>query len=311
MNYSTNSYDEDIVKLKEFVENSIRDESVRSQVEEFVSEIEKPGIVRSMLDSVFTDFFGTPGYARDLCAELLEDKSLEEDEVEIHTLRTTLIGPTSNEFSAQVRDVNLALTEEEEWNSNVFLRLFLRLTDDWREFSWAPLMDDDVHGTQLVVPAPKMFVVNPSAPQELGDVVDMGDILFHESDEKPYFPVHIIREAPHETVLGQYVNFIAIWRENTRMYANKHEVAQKTISECLARGIMTDYLETRSKEVARMMTDAMRVRHELELELRDAKAEGIIGTARVLGADNAAIIKLLMSELHIKSAAAQKLLAQY
>lgn len=64
-----------------------------------------------------------------------------------------------------------------------------------------------------------------------------------------------------------------------------------------------------------MITHATRANHELELALRDVRAEGmaqgIIVTARDFGADDARIAEILMRELQIDSVAAQELLAAY
>ena len=208
----------------------------------------------------------------------------------------------------------LLVEAQSTWTVNVVFRLFLYLAETWEEYVKAT--EQNVYGTKKVVlPLSECYVVFTGDRKGRPEVISLFDefiapLAQDEFDTVDLRQTHLSsRRAADDRAIDLKVRvifssegdegcdsgddmdilqqYIAFSRELDRQFAQKGrtiEALKEAIEVCKRRNILREYLETREKEVIRIMTILFDQGYANKIALKESEA---IGEAR--GAYNKAV----------------------
>ena len=267
---------------------------------------------RQIKDSVFSDLFGDKKRLLELYRALHpEDEAASEGDIDNVTMKNILMVDLYNDLGFTVRDKLLLLVEAQStWTVNVVFRLFLYLAETWEEYVKAT--EQNVYGTKKVVlPLSECYVVFTGDRKGRPDVISLFDEFIapraHSLPDSPEaaanedraidLKVRVIFSSEGDEacedgscmdILQQYIAFS---RELDRQFAQKGrtiEALKEAIERCKRRNILREYLQTREKEVIKIMTMLFDQGYVNEIACKEREAKGrAIG--RIEGAYNTKI----------------------
>ena len=255
---------------------------------------------RNYKDSVFVDLFYTDEKAGENLLSLynaLYDDSL----TDIHALKgvrleNVLYMPFANDIAFTVESKKIILGEHQSTlNRNMPLRCLLYVA---REYEQLVPVRKRFRTKAAQIPTPSFIIFyNGKSEQEKETLLRLSDAYQEKSDTGTYAlelevrMININQKAGHSIlekcpILKEYSAFV----EYVRAYGNNEQKLTEAVKECIRKGILSEYLERKSREVINMLIGEYdyemdmqekqeEVREEMQEEIAKAKAEKAVAEA--------------------------------
>ena len=254
---------------------------------------------RTLKDSVFVALFKIKKYAMSIYHTFHpEDNTVSEEDCEILTLQTVLVGGIYNDFGMIVRDRIIILMEAQStFSENLAARILLYYTETINRYM-------ENHGMnkystrKLKLPRTDFYMVYVGPEKDIPDTIHYSDLFDDDEDNEAYTREHggidltvkVIRKTGDGGILDQYVRFCEISYEMQEKYGHTLEAVRATIDKCLEEGILVEFLSSRREEVTEAMMDlyneeaiSRNYEREIRLEEREqGREEGIQAMVEVL-----------------------------
>ena len=229
-------------------------------------------------DSVFTNLFSDRRYTLQLYQVLHpEDTTAGIDDVEIVTIQNVMTYDLHNDLGFVVGDKLLVLVEAQStWSPNIVLRALFYAAQTLKNY--VRERELDVYGvTPVRVPAPELYVVYTGDRADVPDELALSKVLAGWEHTGIDARVGVLRE-PGPTVAGQYIDFAKTIDAYRDELGPNEDAVRAAIADCVARGVLVEYLQDHEKEVVSIMMalyDEREVLHNyIASQRREAWAEG-------------------------------------
>ena len=273
---------------------------------------------RNYKDSVFVDLFYTDKNAGNnllsLYNALYDDSLTDTHALKGVRLENVLYMPFANDIAFTVESKKIILGEHQSTlNRNMPLRCLLYVA---REYEQLIPVRKRFRTKAAQIPTPYFIIFyNGEAEQEKETLLRLSDAYQEKSDSGTYSlelevrMININQKAGHPIlkkcpILREYSEFV----EHVRAHGNDEQKLTTAVKECIREGILSEYLERKSREVINMLIgeyDYEMDMQEKQEEIREEMQEVI---ARVK-AEKAAAEKAA-AEAKAEKAAAEKAAAE-
>jgi len=210
-------------------------------------------------DTVFRDYFNDQRRMLSLCNALLSTDYSNPDDVEINTLEGGFFSNIKNDISCLLHGTAVTIIEHQSTiNPNMPFRCFEYSLELYRKII-APYRNRFYRTTLVSLPFPYFATIyngkKPAKPFQTLCLSNAFGGKSHALEVKvDVFNLAYAEELPiaNCTFLMQYRTFMD--RINTnRLIMTPEQAVQKAARECIADGIMADYLSQKQKEVYHML----------------------------------------------------------
>lgn len=215
---------------------------------------EEKSTKRTIKDSVFSDFFGTPEYLLKLYQTLHpEDKTTGIEDLQDVTIQNVLVDDIYNDLGFRVGNKLLILIEAQStWSMNIIIRVLLYLATTYQKY----INDNslDVYGSKKIsIPEPELYVLYTGKRKNRPDKITLSKEFFRGRTTQVEITVKMLYGTGKDDVISQYASFADILNEQVVKYGRTRNAIEETIRICKDRNIMKEYFEKREKEVVTMM----------------------------------------------------------
>ncbi len=237
---------------------------------------------RKYKDSLFCDLFYSD---RDAKANLLSlynalhgTDYTDEAMIELVRLEDVFFKNIKNDIAFLVNNRRIVLGEHQSTvNENMPLRCLMYVA---REYEKLIPVRDRYRTMRIEVPRPEFYTFyNGSADYPMETKLHLS-CAYPPSDEKPMLEltVKIININSNKNnplltdcrVMREYSRFV----EATRKYKGDKNALEEAIRECIANGILTDYLTRKGSEVVNMLMEEYDYDTDIAVQREEAAAEG-------------------------------------
>lgn len=101
------------------------------------------------------------------------------------------------------------------------------------------------------VPRPELYMVYTGAKEDIPDVLYFSSL--YDGEGSAELKVKVLRNDGSGNIVDQYIVFCEILAEQVKLYGRTDEALQNTINNCLQRGILVPFLNSRMKEIVDIM----------------------------------------------------------
>ena len=242
-------------------------------------------------DSMFRDFFNDKTRLLSLCNALLDTDSNDPNEIEINTLNGIFFSQSKNDLSCIFRNHFLVIIEHQSTkNENMPLRIFFYASEIFKNVIASRKAKKKVYNEELIhLPIPEFFVFyNGNDDEEESRILKLSD-AFYGNNEFLELKVKLfnLNEGNNQKILSQcsylqhYCTFVNRVKSNLKSGMNIKEAINEAVDFCCENNIMTDYLNSKRKEIFDMidfqwnMNEAKKVWKQNVIEAKETgRAEG-------------------------------------
>ncbi|MCQ2242294.1 Rpn family recombination-promoting nuclease/putative transposase [Treponema sp.] len=245
---------------------------------------------RKYKDSVFSDLFGSDINGKRNFLELYNalsgsDYVYEDTEIERKVIDQTLYRTFNNDVSMLIDGKLIVLVEHQSTiNENMPLRCLEYVT---RIYEGIVPPDRRYDERVYKIPTPDFYVIyNGKKKYSHEKTLRLSDAFYNGGNPKLELTINVKNctdssELPVRkncAILKEYCIFVETVERQLAVYKKSQKAFRKAIDECIKKGILSDYLKRKSREVINMLcakysykTD-MRVKYEMGYDA--GKAEG-------------------------------------
>jgi hypothetical protein len=208
---------------------------------------------RTFKDSVFTNLFSEPRYAYEFYRTVHpEDHSSTVQDVRIVTVQNVLATTEHNDLGFIVGNTLMVLAEAQStWSPNIALRSLLYAAQTIKNLIHEQHLN--VYRTTPVrLPRPELYVVYTGQRKNVPATVTLSGTSFGGVPADIETTVRVISDAG-TSLPGQYIDFVrTLDAQRIELGPNEHAI-RAAVSDCLRRGVLTDYLAVHETEVVSIM----------------------------------------------------------
>ena len=208
---------------------------------------------RAVKDSVFTKMFNEPKYSLDLYKALHpEDKTVTESDIKTTTLDPIITDGIYNDLSFLVRDKLIILVEAQStWSVNILWRHFFYLAETYKSFIAG--REKSLHGIRKVYfPVPEMYVIYTGTKSDISDIISLKE-EFLTPNSSLELTAKVITNPEKYDIISQYIRFAHKVDYYKTQPGDKQTKALKILDECIAEGILVEFLTEHRAEVLEIM----------------------------------------------------------
>ncbi|MDO4337530.1 MAG: Rpn family recombination-promoting nuclease/putative transposase [Eubacteriales bacterium] len=236
---------------------------------------------REHKDSVFADLFGKDETAKENLLELYnalyDEKDTDPEVIKWIGLEDVLFKNFRNDVAFTVRNRKIILSEHQSTvNPNMPLRDLFYVAREYEKIISVRVR----YRKKLVkIPTPEFIVFyNGTENYPTEQVLKLSDAFFDQPEkvslELNVRVININPEKHHEVlkkckILQEYSLFV----EATRKYREDEKQLEKTVKECINKGILADYLLRKSSEVINMLMAEYDYEMDIEVQREEAAQE--------------------------------------
>ena len=234
-------------------------------------------------DSVFCDLFYSDINAEknlmELYNALFDEKLTDVSEIQKVRLENVLFMDMKNDVAFTACGKRIILSEQQSTvNPNMPLRMLLYIA---REYETTVPGKTRYSKTLYRIPTPSFVVFyNGKEDQPAEKILKLSDAYIFQEDSFPELDLSVrminINPGRHHPILKkseilrQYSEFV----DRTRRCAGEEKGLKDAVYGCIRDGILSDYLERKSKEVINMLMETYDYEKDIEVNREEAKAEG-------------------------------------
>lgn len=233
-------------------------------------------IKRNVKASVFTHIFSIERYRKELylCFHP-RDGDISSKDIKEYTLSSVFTNIQVNDLGILVRDTLLVLVEAQStWTYNILPRMLEYLAESYNRY----IIDtnQNIYGTKnIILPKTELYVLYTGRKNVIEKEISLKDVFFN--DDSPIdVKVNVITLNNASRIIKEYIKFSKIVDKNNKEYGYTKESIIKTIDECIAKDILSEYLNEYKKEVYNIMLYG--IDHQklaTEMYKRELRAEGL------------------------------------
>lgn len=242
--------------------------------------------------SAFTTYFSIPEHAADLYRALENNCDIQPGDIVFTTLEGVLFMARKNDLAFTVQKKILVIGEHQ---STLNLNMPLRSAIYYGRTMERLIPPKDIYKTkQIPIPTPEFYVFyNGTKAQPAERILRLSDAYLEKTDtpmlELTVKVININPSVRHPLVQNcqsvyEYSSFIQKIRHYLDQKLDRSKAIKTAMKDCLADGIMVDFIHTHGSEVINMLftefnlEDALEVRGEERYEdgLADGKAAGLV-----------------------------------
>ena len=130
-----------------------------------------------------------------------------------------------------------------------------------------------------MLPEPELYVLFIGDRKTKPERITLSEEFFCGKDIALDVKVNVLYGDDEENIIGQYVLFTKVYDEQRKKYGATEKAVREAIRICKDRDVLRDYLESREKEVVRIMSllfdedEIMRI-HDVNVR-KDERENGI------------------------------------
>ena len=249
-------------------------------------------------DTVFCDLFKIPENQLMLFNDIhpeLPDVTV--DSITYSTLTPVFINQEYNDFSMVVQDKFMVFVEAQSgWSWNILPRILIYAAQSYKEY-----IDEKglyIYGTSPIpLPLPEIYVVFTGERKDVPETISFSEAFFGGVDTSIEVRANMIHDPDGKGIICEYIYFTKVLRAQKKLLGPTRQAIEETIRICQEKGKLTDYLETRKKEVVTIMEElfdyeknmSRYVASEVDAAKAKARAEEKENTALFLLRNNMAI----------------------
>lgn len=207
---------------------------------------------RTVKDSIFTNMFNRPKYTLDLYKSLHpEDSDVSVHDIKNLTLKTILTDGQYNDLGFFVKDKLIILVEAQStWSVNILWRHLIYLADTYKNY-FHDTKASLYSSTRVTAPYPELYVIYTG-----GDKVPAQISLQEEFFGTPCqleVKINVITNHKEYDIINQYIRFAHKVDVYKKKPGDRHKLAIQLVDECIAEGILAEYLKENRKEIIAMI----------------------------------------------------------
>ena len=200
--------------------------------------MDKSKVNRQYQNSVFIDMFERDEYRLQLFQVLHPEMTdVRAEDIRTVTLKQVITTHQYNDLAFLVRDRLMVFVEaQSSWSVNILIRILLYLADTIQEYLHMNNMD--IHNQKkLQLPVPEFYVIYTGTREVPGQISLKGD--FFTGQDCPIDLKARVYSSETEDIIGQYIIFSRVFRDEIHKHGQKKEAAMEAIRICRDRGILT------------------------------------------------------------------------
>ena len=211
-------------------------------------------VKNTVADSVFSDLFSDSKYLLKLYQALHpEDKETTEADITDATIENIIVNDIYNDLGFMVGGRLMILIEaQSSWTENITIRLLLYLAKTYGRL-FAERGSDLYGGKKVELPEPELYVVYTGDRKGRPGKMSLSDAFFGGRKSSLDLEVRFLY-GDSQDIVGEYVRFVRVIKEQEKLYGRTREAVVNAIKICKDEKVLTEYLETREKEVQDIMT---------------------------------------------------------
>ena len=181
----------------------------------------------------------------------------------------------------------------------------------------------DLYGSKKVVlPEPELYVLFIGERKKKPERITLSEEFFDGKDIDLNVKVNVLYGDDEGSIIGQYVAFTKVYNEQRKKYGATEQAVREAIRICKDRNVLKEYLESREKEVVRIMSllfdqdEIMRI-HDVNLTAKVTKQErengirALVKTCQDFGASVAETVTKVISNYGLTEQEAGALVRKY
>ena len=227
-----------------------------------IQDIDK--IKRTTFDSVFTHLFSQKKYLKQLYKDL-ENKTqdIQDEEIEILTMQNVLTNALYNDLGFMVKDEIIILAEAQTtYTKNIVIRMLFYLSRTIEEYIRKTSARKDINklynSKTVTIPKIKLYTIYTGEEKYKDHDIHLNELM-KENDIKAdiQMKVKVICQKEKTGILGQYIIFTKILKEQRKLHKSPKQAIKETIKICINEDILKEYLMLKKMEVEEMVTTLM------------------------------------------------------
>lgn len=232
--------------------------------------------------SAFTAYFSIPENAADLYRSLSHSDNIRPEDIEFKTLEGVLYMARKNDLAFTARKKVLVIGEHQ---STLNMNMPLRSAIYYGRTMERLIPPRDIYRTRIIpIPTPEFYVFyNGTKEQPAERLLKLSDSYLEMADapmlELKVKMININPSVMHPILkdsrcLYEYSAFIQNIRDYLQAGASRDSAIQQAMRDCLAKGIMTDFIHDHGSEVINMLFTEFNLEDALEVRGEEQFAEG-------------------------------------
>lgn len=238
-----------------------------------------PELKRNIQDTVFCDLFKIPKYQLALFNEIHPElPEVTEKDITFSNLTPVFLNQEYNDFSMVVLDKFMIFVEAQSgWSWNILPRILIYAAQKYKEY--IDRMDYHLYRTSPIpLPRPEVYVVYTGDRKEIPERISFSEAFFGGESVSIEVRATVIHDPDGEGIISQYIFFTKVLQEARRHYGPTKQAIEETIRICQEQDKLSDYLESRKKEVVTIMEELFDFEKNMSRyvasEREQARAEG-------------------------------------
>ena len=240
---------------------------------------------REFKDSVFRKYFNDETRLKSLYSALMGIPEDNVESVEFKTLENVICGHTKNDLAALVNNAVIILAEHQ---TTVNGYMPLRLSDYITEVLYKMLGSGEIYKktVKTKLPVPKFYVLyngREDYPKEKKEKLSDLFVTGYDNDCSIELTVKVINinyDKGHELLdkciyIHDYALFVDTVRKYQKVKYSIDDAVYKAVKECIANGVMVDFLKEYESEVKNMLTKEITFEEFVEIRVEEAKEYAI------------------------------------
>ncbi len=252
------------------------------------------------LDSVFADLFSIEENQLKLYKALLGDKAREDissDDINLLNIEKVFVNDLYNDLSLIVDDELMILVEaQSRYTKNIVTRLLFYLSRTLEKYIRESNSDNKLlklyNKGEVKIPSIKLYTIytEPTAMED--HYISLKELMKDTGIESDIdLRVKIICVPDNDNILGQYISFCRVLREQLAICEDGEDAISETIRLCENKDILKEYLKERKYEVIEMLAHLVTTEDWMEHKYKEGKAEGIVFGLLMAGLSDEEVIK--------------------
>ena len=230
-------------------------------------------IRREFKNSVFIDLFGQDKYRLQLFQVLHpEMPEVTAADITTVTLKQVITNHQYNDMAFLVKDRLMVFVEAQStWSDNILIRVLLYLADTIQEYLHTK--EYDIHDSKKIdLPKPEFYIIY-TGEKTVPEKISLRETFFEDAEDTIDLRARVIT-AETKDIIGQYILFCRVLDSQIKRLGATREAAEEAIRICQDRGVMTEYLEDRKKEVVDIMVMLFDQEYAVEQCLKARERKG-------------------------------------
>lgn len=182
-----------------------------------------------------------------------EDTEATEEQLTNITINNVFINGMYNDLGFMVRDRLVILAEaQSSWSVNIVVRALMYLSQSWHDYLKAT--DQLLYSSKKVhLPFPELYVIFTGEREDKPETISLGTEFFGGKEAAVEVKVKMIYKGREGDIIQQYITFTKVCDEQIKKYGRTRKAILETIRICKDRNVLSQYLESKEKEVVDIM----------------------------------------------------------